>query len=177
MASQIGISPGQHNTANISLVVQEKILLPPLHIKLGQFKQFVKAFNKESPVFQFLQKVLPNLTTAKTKDGVFVGPQIRKLILNTEFDKTLNGNELDAWVSFGKVCTDFLGCHYSENFRDVIAEMLNTYKTFGCKLSLKVHFLDYHLNFFHKNMSDVSDEHRERFHHDISVIEYRHKGK
>ena len=63
-----------------------------------------------------------------------------KLILNKEFDKILHGNELDAWVSFKKVCTDFLGCHHSENFRDVIAEMLNTYKTLGCKMTLKVHF-------------------------------------
>ena len=111
------------------------------------------------------------------KEGVFVGPQIRKLILNKEFDKILHGNELDAWVSFKKVCTDFLGCHHSENFRDVIGEMLNTYKTLGCKMSLKVHFLDSHLDFFHKNMSDVSNEHGERFHQDISVIENRYKGK
>ena len=169
--------PGQHNIANISLVPQEKIILPPLHIKLGLFKQFVKAFNKESPVFQFLQKVFPHLSEAKIKEGVFVGPQIRKLILNKEFDKILHGNELDAWVSFKKVCTDFLGCHHSENFRDVIDEMLNTYKTLGCKMSLKVHFLNSHLDFFHENMSDVSNEHGERFHQDISVIENRYKGK
>ena len=169
--------PGQHNIANISLVPQEKIILPPLHIKLGLFKEFVKAFNKESPVFQFLQKVFPNLSEAKIKEGVFVGPQIRKLILNKEFDKILHGNELDAWVRLKKVCTDFLGCHHSENFRDVIAEMLNTYKTLGCKMSLKVYFLDSHLDFFHKNMSNVSDEHGERFHQDISVIENRYKGK
>ena len=169
--------PGQHNIANISLVPQEKIILPPLHIKLGLFKQFVKAFNKELPVFQILQKVFPNLSEAKIKEGVFFGPQIRKLILNKEFDKILHGNEFDAWVSFKKVCTDFLGCHHSENFRDVIAEMLNTYKTLGCKMSLKVHFLDSHLDFFHKNMSDVSDKHGERFYQDISVIENRYKGK
>ena len=46
--------PGQHNIANISLVSQEKNILPPFHIKLGLFKQFMKAFNEESPVFQFL---------------------------------------------------------------------------------------------------------------------------
>ena len=47
----------------------------------------------------------------------------------------------------------------------------------GCKMSFKVHFLDSHLDFFNKNMSDVSDEHGERFHQDISVIENRYKGK
>ena len=55
--------------------------------------------------------------------------------------------------------------------------MLNTYKTLRCKISLKVHFLNSHLDFFYKNPGDVSDEHGQRFHHDISVIENRYKGK
>ena len=62
-----------------------------------------------------------------------------------------------------KFAQKFWICHHSENFRNVIAEMLNTYKTLRCKMSLKVHFFDSHLD-FHKNMSDVSDEHGERFH-------------
>ena len=55
--------------------------------------------------------------------------------------------------------------------------MLNTSKTLACKMSLKVHFLDSHLDFFCKNLKDFSDEHGERFHQDISVIENRYKGK
>ena len=43
-------------------------------------------------------------------------------------------------------------------------------------MSLKVHFLDADLDFFHKNLRDVSDEHGERFHQDISVIENRYKS-
>ena len=54
--------------------------------------------------------------------------------------------------------------------------MQNTYKTLGCKMSLKVYFLASHLNFFHKNMRDVFDEHGEQFHQDISVIENWYKG-
>ena len=74
----------------------KKIIHPPLHIKLGLFKQFVKAFNKKSLMFQFLQKNSPNWSEAKIKEGVFVGPQIQKLILNTKFDEILHGNNLDA---------------------------------------------------------------------------------
>ena len=40
-------------------------------------------------------------------------------------------------------------------------------------MSLNVHFLDSHSDFYHKNMSDVSGEHGEQFHQDISVIENR----
>ena len=81
----------------MALVPQEKIILPLLHIELGRFKQFVKAFNKESPTFQFLQRNFPKLFEAKIKEGVFgIGPQIRKLVLNDQFDKILHENELDA---------------------------------------------------------------------------------
>jgi hypothetical protein len=37
------LQPGSKNVSNVSLVDCEKILLPPLHIKLGMMKQFVKA--------------------------------------------------------------------------------------------------------------------------------------
>ena len=163
--------PDQHNIANISVVPQEKIILPPLHIKLGLFKQSVKAFNKESPVFQFLQKVFPNLSEAKIKEDMFVGPQIRNSFRTKNLIRYYMKMSwmpvfvvqqtclLSIIISFKKVCTDFLGCHHSENFRDVLAEMLNTYKTLGCKMSLKVQFLDSHLDFFYRDMSNVFDEH------------------
>ena len=47
----------------------------------------------------------------------------------------------------------------------------------GCNMSLKVHVLHSHLEFFWQNLGDVSDEHGERFHPDISVMERRFKGK
>ena len=37
-------------------------------------------------------------------------------------------------------------------------------------MSLKIHFLHSHLDFFPDNLGDVSDEEGERFHQDISVI-------
>ena len=44
-------------------------------------------------------------------------------------------------------------------------------------MSLKVHVLHSHLEFLAENLGDVSDEHGERFHQDISVMERRFKGK
>ena len=38
---------GQHNVVALSLVPQNKIILPPMHIKLGLFKQFVKGLRKD----------------------------------------------------------------------------------------------------------------------------------
>ena len=70
----------------LPLVPQNKIILPPLHIKLGQFKQFVNDLRKDSAAFELLHKFFLKMSDAKIK-GVFVGPQIRKLILNDMFDK------------------------------------------------------------------------------------------
>jgi hypothetical protein len=37
---------GGQNVINETLVARDRIILPPLHIKLGLMKQFVKALNK-----------------------------------------------------------------------------------------------------------------------------------
>jgi hypothetical protein len=44
-------------------------------------------------------------------------------------------------------------------------------------MSLKVHFLGSHLDFFPENLGAVSDQHGERFHQDISNMEKRYQGK
>jgi hypothetical protein len=46
-----------------------------------------------------------------------------------------------------------------------------------CNISLKLHFHDSHLDTFLPNLGDVRDEHGERFHQDISVIERGFVGR
>ena len=50
------------------------------------------------------------------------------------------------------------------------------YKEMGCRMSLKMHFLHSHLEFFPKNFEAVSDERGERVHQDIQAMEERYKG-
>ena len=47
----------------------------------------------------------------------------------------------------------------------------------GCRMSLKIHFLHSHLNFFPQNHVAVSDEHGERFHQDMMKMEANYRGK
>jgi len=47
----------------------------------------------------------------------------------------------------------------------------------GCSMSLKVHFLDSHLDFFPENLSTVSDEDGKRFHQEISIMDKSYQGK
>jgi hypothetical protein len=44
-------------------------------------------------------------------------------------------------------------------------------------MSLKIRFLHSHLDFFSQNLGAVSDEHGERFHKNIAVMEKRYQGK
>jgi len=47
---------------------------------------------------------------------------------------------------------------------------LTSYNAMGCNMSLKIHSLESHLNVFPENLSEVSDEHGERFHQDIMAM-------
>ena len=66
---------GEKNIKNIPLVNREKILLPPLHIKLGLMKQFVKALDKEGECFKYLCTKFPRLTYEKIKADILMGPE------------------------------------------------------------------------------------------------------
>ena len=151
--------------------------MPPLHIKLGLIKQLVKALDKESAAFKYLIQKFPALSEAKVKEGIFVGPDIRQLLNDNNFELTMDSLQLAAWKAFSSICKDFLGNHRSLNYRDIVQELLQSYEALGCKMSLKVHFLMSHMDFFPDNMGSVSDEHGERFHQDISVMEKRYNGK
>ena len=59
----------------------------------------------------------------------------------------------------------------------MVVKLLESYENLGCRMSLKVHFLHSHLDFFHENLGDVSEEHGERFHQDIAAMEKRYQGR
>ena len=169
--------PGMKNVTHFPLVGQENILLPPLHIKLGLMKNFVKAIDKAGDAFLYLKEKFPKLSEAKIKEGIFVGPQIRELMLDETFSSKLKPKEKKAWIAFKNVVTDFLGNKKAKNYEKIIAELLTSYKNLGCNMSLKIHFLHSHLEFFPENLGAVSDEHGERFHQDIFKMEKRYQGK
>ena len=102
-------TPGVCNVKPDSLVNPRNILLPPLHIKLGLMKNFVKALDKDGQSFRFLHTKFLYVSDAKLCAGLFDGPQIRELMKDSSFDEILTGNEKTAWVSFKNVCTNFLG--------------------------------------------------------------------
>jgi hypothetical protein len=57
-----------------------------------------------------------------------------------------------------------LGNKNSENYAEIMEELLSSYCALGCSMSLKLHFLQCHLAIFLGNMGAVSDENGGRFH-------------
>ena len=58
---------GTYNVKQQPLVDAAKILMAPLHIKLGLIKQFVKQLNTEGEAFKYIQELFPKLSEAKSK--------------------------------------------------------------------------------------------------------------
>ena len=62
--------------SSISLLFfQRKFFCPPLHIKLGLMKNFVKGIDKTGRGFEYVRNKFPNLSYAKIKLGIFIGPR------------------------------------------------------------------------------------------------------
>jgi len=171
------LTPGEKNVVNPPLVLPEKIYLPPLHIKLGLVKKSVKGVDKTDRGFKYVSNKFPSVSDAKLKGGIFMGPQIRELMQNKEFNEDLNETERNAWLSFKRICQDFLRNHKAANYQDVVQNLLTSYKAMGCNMSLKIHFLESHLNIFLEKFGEVSDEHGERFRQDIMSMETRYQDK
>ena len=154
---------------------REKIIFPPLHIKL---RLFVKALDKDGDCFSPICSVFPGSSNEKLKAGIFDGPQIRTLIRNSnEFEETMNDVERAAWRDFVQVVQNFLGNTKSPNYIELVESMLTSYNNLGANMSIKVHFLDNHLERFPGNLGDFSEEQGERFHQDIKVMEERYQGR
>ena len=104
-----GLEPGLHNVKSPPLVEPNKILLPPLHIKLGLMKNFVKAMDRKGKGFTFLQQKFSGVSLEKLMAGIFDGPQIWELMKDSTFDDALSATELSAWVLSNQLSQTFLG--------------------------------------------------------------------
>ena len=83
-----------------SLVNPKKIIVPPLHMKLRIKKQFVKALDQDGDCIKYLSHKFPSPSEAKIKEGIFLGPQIRALTTDREFEANMTSKEKIAWNAF-----------------------------------------------------------------------------
>ena len=80
------------------------------------------------------------------------------------FDQILERKEKAVWEAFKSVAWGFLGYKIGDNYQQFVKELLQKLHDLGCNMSLKIHFLHFHIDFLIKNCGTVSDKHGERFH-------------
>jgi hypothetical protein len=109
-------------------------LVPPRYTKLGLINYFVNALEKSGKSFLYLRSKFPNLSDAEVREGIFVSPQIRKLMFVENFEKNLNSNILATWASFKAMFRGFLGNMKDENYTEIIQSVLQNYQKLGCRM-------------------------------------------
>ena len=157
--------------------ISDKALLPPFHIKLGLMKQYVKSLAKSGKCFKYICQKFLFLSDEKLKAVVFDGPKIRQLLKDKEFIETTNPEEKNGWVAFSQVVNNFLGNTKSPEYKKIIKTLLDNFHKLGCNMSVKVHFLHSHWEYFPENLRAISEEQGQRFHQDIKIMEKRYQGR
>ena len=77
--------------------------------------------------------MFPGLSAAKLKEVIFVGPQIREVLKDIDFEELLNLKELRAWEAFKSVCSVFLGNTCVPDYQACIVKLLKSYEDMGCR--------------------------------------------
>jgi len=121
------------------LVDRDRILLPPLHIKLGVMKQFVKVLDKNGDCFRYIHNRFLATSYEKVKAGIFDGPQIQKSMKDLAFVSHMTVVESAAWCSYVSVVKEFLGRKRADYYQDIVKQILTNVQTLGEKMSTKLH--------------------------------------
>jgi len=72
-----------------------------------------------------LREKFPNFGEAKLKEGIFFEPQVREIINDDLSEHLLTETEKSAWLTLKAVCLNFLGNVKSENYKELVEDLLN----------------------------------------------------
>ena len=120
---------------------------------------------------------VPQLSYAKWKEGIFDGPQIRKLLKSDVFYTKIftKSTEKRVWLSFKNNVEQFLGNVKSSDGKKEVSRMVDSFQ--NLKMNLKLHFMDSDVEYFPENLGDYGEEQSERFNQDIKVMDQRCQGR
>ena len=114
------------NITNVPSVDRRRIA-PPLHIKLGLIKQFVKALCKEGNCFQYIKAAFPSVREEQIKARIFDGPQIKKLIKDPNYILSMNDMDANAWKAFFTVVVNFLGNRKQDDYITLVDNLTKSF--------------------------------------------------
>ena len=145
-------SIGQENVIEKPIADTVKIILPPLHVRLGLAWNLLKALKKNKSGFCYLEKILPGLSETKLNEDVLNGSHIRAILKDCNFKSTLNKKKR-AWSAFKAVSTGFWDNATDLENKKIIKKFILKHWGVTC---LKIHFLHSHSDFFPPNLGAVS---------------------
>lgn len=107
------------------------------------------------------------------------GPDIRKLTANDRFTKILKNDHRNAWDALKAVIEGVLGKNrvQRDEVKKLVGQMLYYFQKINVSMTLKLHFLHFHLDEFLQQLPTESDEQGERFHQVTMPMEKRYRGK
>ena len=73
----------------------------------------------------YLRKQFEKLSDAKIKEGIFDGPQIRKMFKDQNFIHHMNEIEKSAWLSFKSIVENFLRDHKSHDYEELVNSLFD----------------------------------------------------
>ena len=111
------------NIMHDPILSREKIVFPPVHVKRGLMKQFVKALDSDNECFQHIIYAFSKFLFDKIKAGVFNVPQIRTLARDEKFIDKMNDKERVAWLFFVAVTENFLGNKKADNYHVLVTSL------------------------------------------------------
>lgn len=80
-----------------------------------------------------MRDTFPNLSDVIVKEGIFVGPQIKKVVFEDNFESKFNFTELSAWRFFERlVHTVWVTKKKDEHYPESIQILLQNYQKLGC---------------------------------------------
>ena len=66
--------------SSILLSLSRRNFFCPFSHKAGPHKKLVNGMYKTGHAFEYVRNKFPNMSDAKIKEGIFIGPQIRELM-------------------------------------------------------------------------------------------------
>ena len=92
--------------------------------------------------------MFPSISEAKFKGGIFVGPQIRRMLASEKLEEQMSDSERNARQTCRMIVEGFLGNHRRDHYAIVLSNLIESYEKLGCRMSLKLQFLHSHLDSF-----------------------------
>ena len=117
------------------------------------------------------------MVRSQTKWIFFRGWEINTSLKSETLEEKINETAKKAWQAFWGVVDGFLRNKKDPNYKDLAENLIKSFQNQGCRMSIKLHFLCWHQNFFQGNLGDISEEYGKRLHQDIERMERQYKGR